>query len=121
MFDLAGEAPVQGPTVHICDGNGGTWSSPIFAGSDDLLLVVASGDLDPQPLDSFELQFDQPLRNLEGVAAETVAVPGRQRLGEVFQVRRFRSACHPNRPTPLQPDRHLLELPRLWHMPTVPR
>lgn len=67
------EAPIPGPTVSICDGVGGTWSSDSFPGSDDQLLVLSAGDLPAEAPGRFEFQFDTELATIAGIEPSKLA------------------------------------------------
>ncbi|HWN41061.1 MAG TPA: polymorphic toxin-type HINT domain-containing protein [Thermoanaerobaculia bacterium] len=66
------EAPIAGPTVSVCDPDA-PWTLSPMNGSDDMLIVVSPGGLDAAALDQFELQFDQPLKDVTSRPVDEVA------------------------------------------------
>ncbi len=65
-------SPVAGPATTVCD-EAGTWSLAPMAGGDEMLLVVAPGDLDAAQAGTFEFQFDLPLVDLSGTPPDQLA------------------------------------------------
>ena len=63
--------PVAGPTIQIC-GDGSTWSTQPFGGSDELLAVITPPDLDALDVRTIELQFDRDLVDLAEVDPATI-------------------------------------------------
>ncbi len=66
------QPPVAGPSFTVCDPQA-AWSLPAMASGEEMLLVVAPGDLDAASAGVFELQFDRPLVDLTDTPPDHVA------------------------------------------------
>ncbi|MCP4658491.1 MAG: hypothetical protein GY856_24020, partial [bacterium] len=69
----APQAPIAGPILKI-DDDGDSWVSKPFAGTDDMLVVIAPGDLDPEDVETFEFQFNRSLADISSLNPKEVAL-----------------------------------------------
>ncbi len=70
--DAEPEAPKEGPKVRLCE-DSDAWQIPNFEGTEDMLLVIAPGDLEPADARVFTFQFDRTLKDLEDTPVEQIA------------------------------------------------
>ncbi len=61
--DSEPEGPKEGPKVRLCEDDD-SWEIPSFEGTEDMLLVIARGEIDPAEAQAFEFQFDRALKDL---------------------------------------------------------
>ena len=64
--------PVAGPTHRVCE-DSDTWRTANTLGTDNMLLVISPGDLDPEDARVFPFQFDRPLRDMTELPVDAVA------------------------------------------------
>ena len=87
--DQEPEAPKEGPKVRLCD-DSDSWNMPEFKGTQDMLLVIAPGDLEPADARVFTFQFDRTLKDLEDTPVAEIA-----KLEDLGPV----NGCSPDSPT----------------------
>ena len=83
------QAPKEGPKTRLCE-DSDSWNLPDFKGTQDMLLAIAPGDLEPADARVFTFQFDRTLKDLEDRPVDEIATL--EDLGPV-------NGCSPDSPT----------------------